>query len=155
MKRIAALVVFAAAVAGCATYSLVGPQRMTIAGLYTVEPQIAWSAATGGQWEIWTVDGPSLQSVQFLKGLEDGEALFRGKDEEKRPKFRKTMTASEIMELVVDSVSVVGGQKVNALNLRPEKFGAAQGFRFEMAYLAQTGLEKRATVAGAVVKDRL
>lgn len=155
MRRIGTLVGIAVVIAGCAAYSLVGPHPMTIAGLYTVEPQIPWSAATYGKWEIWTVDGPSLQSVQFLTGLEDGKALFRGKDEEKRPKFLKTMTASEIMELVVDSVSVAGGQKVNAVNLRPEKFGAAQGFRFEMTYLTKTGLEKQAIVAGAVLNERL
>lgn len=155
MRHVCVLAVVALVVGGCATYSLVEPRLVTIAGAYMVDPQIPWSAAREGAWEVWTVDGPSLQSIQFLKGLEDGEPLFRPRGDEKRPNFRKTMTASEIMELVVDSFSAVGAQKIRAMNLRPAAFGTAQGFRFELAYLTATGLEKQAMVAGAVLSHRL
>jgi hypothetical protein len=154
MKRIGLFVVIAAIVAGCAVYSLVEPRPTAIGGVYTVDPQIPWSSTTAGKWEIWTVDGASLQSIEFLNGLEDGEAL-RVKPEEKHPRFRKTMTANEVMEFVGDTFWAAGFQKVNALNLRPEKFGGTQGFRFEMTYFTRTGLEKQAMVAGAVLKERL
>ena len=65
------------------------------------------------------------------------------------------MTASEIVEFFVDTLSAAGFQKVNTLNLRPEKFGDTQGFRFEMTYLTRAGLEKQGIVAGAVLKERL
>ena len=65
------------------------------------------------------------------------------------------MTPSEIMELVVDSVSTQGLERVEATGLRPEKFGAAQGFRFEMTFVTGQGLEGQGSVVGAVVKERL
>ena len=49
---------------GCATYSLVEPKRTPIGDLYTVEPQIPWSAAKSGKYEIWTVDGRLLQQLR-------------------------------------------------------------------------------------------
>ena len=154
MRYLRLLFILAVAIAGCAPYSLVGPEPVTISGVYTVQPQIAWSAFTAGKWEHWTLDGFSLQDLSFLKGLEDGEQL-RVQPEEKHPRFRKTMTASEIMEFVVDTYAAADFQKVTTSNLKPEKFGTAQGFRFEMTYLMPTGLEKQAIVVGAVLNERL
>lgn len=149
------LLLAAVIVGGCVRYALVEPRTRTIADHYTVEPQISWSSATDGSWEVWTVDGPSLGALQFLNGLEDDEPLFRGKDEAKRAKFRKGMTASEIAELVVDSLAAVGAEKVTATGLRPEKFAGAEGFRFELKFQTKTGLDKKGVVVGAVAKERL
>ena len=89
---------------GCATYSLVEPKRTPIGDLYMVEPQIPWSAAKSGKYEIWTVDGRLLQQLQFVNGLEDGEPMFKGNEQYKKQVFRKSMPASDIMELVVDGL---------------------------------------------------
>ena len=45
---------------GCATYTLVEPNRTESADLYTVDPQIPWSESTSDKTQIWTVDGPAL-----------------------------------------------------------------------------------------------
>ena len=140
---------------GCATYSLVEAKRTPIGDLYTVDPQISWSSASQGKIELWTVDGPSLQAIRFVKGLEDGEYLFKGKEEEKAPKFNKRMTPSEIVEFVVDNLTAVGAQNVKAVNLRPEKFGNHQGFRFELTFASKEGLEEEGFVVGVVVKEHL
>ncbi len=155
MMRIAALFALILIVTGCAVYSLVEPQRTDLGDLYTVDPQIAWSSSRTGKVEIWTVDGPSLHALRFVKGLEDGEGFVKAKDEKNIPKFKKHMTPSEIMEFVVDSLTLAGAQKVKAMNLRPEKFGDAQGFRFEMAYLTKEGLEEQGLVTGTVVEKKL
>jgi len=149
------LMVVAGLLAGCARYTLVEPGRRTIADLYTVEPQTRWSAFTDGKWEVWTIDGPGLEAVQFLKGLDDGEPLFRAADAQKRMTFRKTMSPSELAELLVDGLTSTGAQNVTVTNLRPHKFGSAEGFRCELAFLTKNGLEKRGTAAGATIKDRL
>lgn len=179
MKRATTAFTLALFLTGCAFYSSIEPRRTPIGDLFTVEPQIPWSKASRGNVEMWTVDGPRLQAVRFVKGLEDGEVLFEGKDKEKRPKFRKQMTPNEIMEFVVDTmtllgpervagrnvrlgmqqgvdrVALIGAQKVEATNLRPGKFGDVQGFRFEMSFLSKEGLEQRGFVIGSVVEERL
>jgi len=156
MKRTIAALLCMMLGTGCATaYSLVEPRRAPIGDLYTVEPQIPWSAAKAGKMELWTVDGPALQAIRFINGLTDGDALFGGRDKEKRPKFRKAMTPTEIMEFVVDSLASSGLQKVEATNLRPEPFGDVPGFRFEMRFVYGGGLEGQGLVVGAVAKEKL
>lgn len=105
--------------------------------------------------ELWTVDGPGLQAIRFINGVADGEALFEGKGKEKQPTFRKSMTPSEIMEFVVDSLAGVGFEKIETTGLRPEKFGSAQGFRFDTHFVTRQGLEGQASVVGAVLKEKL
>lgn len=141
--------------AGCATYSLIEPKRTAIGDLYTVEPLIRWSATRMGRAEIWTVDGPSLQAIRFVKGLRDGDPLFESRTPAQRPQFKKDMTASDIMEFVVDSLSAQGGQKVATRNLRPVLFGNHSGFRFEVSFVSREGLDEEALVAGAVTQERL
>lgn len=145
----------AVGMAGCAAYSLIEPPRAVIGDRYSVDPQIPWSAARAGKVELWTVDGPALQAIRFVNGLSDGEPLFEGRGQEKRPIFRKGMAPTEIMELVVDSLTAAGLEKIQATGLRPEQFGAARGFRFEMTYLTRQGLEGQGTVVGAVMNERL
>jgi hypothetical protein len=140
---------------GCARYSMIEAKKAVIGDLYTVDPQISWSAASEGKMDIWTVDGESLQAVHFVKGLEDGDVLFKGGDKDKRPAFKKHMTPGEVMEFVVDSFSTVGAQKVRAVNLRPDRFGSLPGFRFEMDLTTKDGLEKQGLVIGAIIKDHL
>ena len=155
MKRSAGVFALAMILTGCTMYSLVKPQRTAIGDFYTVEPQRPWSSISEGKVEVWTVDGPALEAIRIVKGLEDDEVLFEGKDEEHRPKFRKQMTATEILEVVVDSFTLLGAQAIEARNLRPETFGNVEGFRFEMKYLPKEGLEMQGFIVGAVMEERL
>ena len=164
--RVPLLAVLLAAT-GCAPYTVVEPARTRIGDRYTVEPQIRWtSLSDGGRSDVWTIDGPELNSLRFIKDVGDGETLLgravfapgpAGSQtaEDRQPRFRMTMTPSEIMELVVDTWSLLGASKIEATSLRPAKFGTADGFRFDLAFVAADGVETRATAAGAVVKDRL
>ncbi len=156
MKATAGALALAMMLTGCAVgFTLVEPRRMAIGDLYTVEPQIPWSSTKAGRMELWTVDGPALEAIRFINGIGDGEAWFEGREKEKQPKFRKSMTASEIMEFVVDSLTMLGLEKIEAKGLRPEKFGTAQGFRFEMNFVTRQGLEGQGSVVGGVVKEKL
>ena len=167
MRVSALLVVSLLVICGCSLYAVVEPTRTRIGESYSVEPQMRWtSLREGGRSELWTVDGPALEAIRFMKDVGDGETLLgravvtggpggRKTPEDKQPRFRATMTPSEIMELVVDTWSLFGASKIEATGLRPAKFGAVDGFRFELAFVWTDGVEARATAAGAVVKKRL
>ena len=141
--------------AGCAKYSLVEPNRTAIGDSYTVEPQIPWSAASTGKTVIWTVDGPPLQELRFISKIDDSEAPFEGADAEKSPKFKKGMTGPEVKDLVLEMLAMAGAQKIKAKSLRPFKFGGHPGFRFEVNFVTENGLEKTGMVVGSVIKEKL
>jgi hypothetical protein len=62
---------------GCAPYALVEPTRTRIGESYSVDPQIRWtSLRAGGRTELWTVDGPALDSLRFMKDVGDGQSLL-------------------------------------------------------------------------------
>jgi hypothetical protein len=154
MKQLPVVVMAALLIAGCGAYKLVEPRTATVADVLLVEPQIAWNSITSGPWEVWTVDGVPLQSLQFLKGLAHDEPLYsRGGD--KRPRFRKNMTPYDVMDFVVDSMTDAGGQQIQATGLRPATFAGQDGFRFDWTMLTKQGLEKRGFAVGAIVKEKL
>jgi len=157
MTRIVRLLAFLAIIifSGCAHYSLIEPKTYVIADIYSIEPQIAWSSSVRGKFENWTVDGPSLQTILFVKGLEDEETLFEVQGDKELPKFKPYMRANEIMEFIVDSLSSIGMGQVKATNLRPVKFGNARGSRFEFTFLTKDGLEMEGIAVGVVLHERL
>lgn len=151
-------------ISGCAPYALIEPTRTRIGESYSIDPQIKWtSLREGGRTELWTVDGPALESLRFVKDVGDGQSLLgravvvdeRQVSEDKQPRFRAAMTPSEVVELVADTWSLFGAAKIRATGLRPAKFGTADGFRFELAFVWDDGVEAEATAIGAVIKQRL
>ena len=142
---------------GCVSaYDLIEPQRTSIDDHYTVDPQIYWSSMGNGKVETWTVDGPSLQALQFVKGLEHGDKLVGGgRSKENHAEFKKDMTATEIQEYVLDNFHTRGYAQVESIGLEPRNFGDVEGFLFEMKYVNPHGLDGQGMVAGAVVQDRL
>ena len=180
MKRFFWLCAAVASLTACSHYTLVQSQRRAVGELYTVEPQRTWSRSKEGKVEVWTVDGPLLQAVRFINGLEDGQTLIDigGKDP-KMPRFRAHMTASEVQEFFVGSVkSIAGGtdtaliargwvpssgvraaninaSTLEATNLRPAKFGELSGFRFDINFLSREGLERTGIVIGTVHQEKL
>lgn len=155
MKQFAFVIVLATALAGCAQFNLVEPTRTMIGDLYSVEPQIRWNSNKTGNYEIWTVDGPGLQRVQFVNGIDDNETMFRGKKEYEKLIFKKSMTASEVMDLFVASLTADGARKVETKNLKPSQFGSNSGFRFDLSYVNKEGLEYEGVVVGSVIGGKL
>lgn len=159
IERFAIVALLLAALAACAQYSLVEAKTQKIGGTYSVDAQIPWSKHSDGKLEIWTVDGPGLEALRFVKGLGDGDALFSRPlftpKEIEFPTYRTGMSASEIMEFVVDSLSRAGAADLQATGLRPAQFGSVPGFRFEMAFVTAKGLEMSGFAAGATIEDKL
>ena len=156
MKNRISICLVALLLSSCAYYTLVETQRQKMSEVYSVDPQINWSRSKESTVEVWTVDGPFLQAVRFFDGVADGDGLFRTTDPTKKfPVFHADMKATEIQEMVVDTIANMGAGNVQASNLRPFKFGALPGFRFEVEFLSDEGLELEGLVAGATHKQRL
>jgi hypothetical protein len=141
--------------AGCDRYTLVANGPVTMDSTYTVEPQIAWNRHSDGNSEIWTVDGPALEEVRFVNGLEDGDRLFSGADAKKLPTFGAKMTAVEVLEFFEQSFIRAGVLDMKTRGLRPARFGGADGFRFEFTYSLEDGLEREGLAAGMLRGGKL
>lgn len=167
MKRVTLTFVLSVALfaAGCVRFTMIEPRNQLIADTYLVDSQITWSSIEEGKVEIWTVDGPTLQAVRFAKGFEDGDTLFEPKildlpkyepePKQELPKFQRNMRAHGVMDFVVDSLSSIGMEQIQTKNLRPVNFGTVPGYRFEITFLTEEGLEMEGLVAGAMVDERL
>ncbi len=139
---------------GCAHPRVVGPERVKIGGLYSVDPQIRWSRFYQKGIETWTVDGPSLQALYFIN-VEKDRPLIATEDPKKWPRFGPQMSESEIMEFLVDSLARLGYAQLQAHDLRPTRFGRLQGFRFDLRFLFPDGLEGQGLGVGAVIEESL
>jgi hypothetical protein len=111
----------------------------------TVSSPIAWNQFGGGRERFWTLDGPMLNDFRIFVDVKPGEHIFlapKGRMERRGEGllFRKDMNALEVQELFVDALQRYGALKVEASNLRPAKFGVRQGFRFELAFSAGSGV---------------
>ena len=142
------------ALGGCTAYNLIEPTRVNIGRLYSVEAQRTWSRVVQRGVELWTVDGPLLQAVRFFD-VHDGDSLLPVLGDRALPEFRTSMTASEVQEFVADTVAALGGARVETRDLEPLVFGSWPGFRFELGFVNEDGLEMDALVAGAVHDQRL
>ncbi|MEM7503703.1 MAG: hypothetical protein AAF417_16750 [Pseudomonadota bacterium] len=144
------LVILVASLAGCNQYQLVKQEPIRMSSGMTVASERSWSRLAAGSREIWTVDGVLLESITFFDGVGDGEQLFDGNPEQTFPKFAPRMTASEVQELYTDSLTILGGSRVEARGLRPYTLGDTDGFRFDLTYINADGLDMRGMVVGAV-----
>lgn len=163
------VLVIALALAGCAVpYTLVPPQRQPVGDVLSVEPGAAWnrvgSPEYDGKVEVWTLDGPVLNTLVFVLGVPDGEPVFRRRgapgasanEEEKPPLFRHTMTGIEIQELIKDTVSrTLQTPMAEAGNLRPATLDGVPGFRFETRVVGRDEVERSGSAVFAVKDGKL
>lgn len=148
-------------VAGCATSGVV-------TGAYKVGSN--YSIVLGDKWadittwlndrtsgvRLLTIDGPWLNRLYVVDGLKPGQSLLRPERRDRpNPAYRDNMTSRELVEFVVDSVAMINYQAPEALNLRPAKFGDADGVRFDIATKTEAGLLIDATALVAQRDGRL
>ncbi|MEE8562677.1 MAG: hypothetical protein V3S92_03565 [Alphaproteobacteria bacterium] len=148
---------------GCVGYTLVkGGQKLELGQGLSVKPPRDWNRRTEGKHEIWTLDGPGLQYILFVKGIEDGGRIFPGParrllapKKDTFPNFRKGMSLLEVGELFEASLARRGAQKIAIAGFAPAKFGGKDGFRFTFTYRTTAGLNMRGITAGALLGDKL
>ena len=92
--------------------------------LYSVDPQIQWSRTSGENLEMWTVNGPALEAVYFVNGIEEGASLVKSSDSKRKlPVFRKHMRPTEVQELVVDTIKAAD----DSASLEPAQSAEVRG----------------------------
>jgi hypothetical protein len=161
--------VFLAVLGGCAGgpglgyYGLVEPQPRTVVhGAMTVTPGLRWNRAPRGAADIekeedWTLNGPLLDSLTFIAGLEDGKRIVRqrSKADRKVPDFRADMSPQDIASMIETFYRVRAGANEFAMTgLRPRAFLGQPGFQFDYDYLGGDEVRRRGRAVGAVVQGR-
>jgi hypothetical protein len=168
MKTMRTLLVLAMTlIAGCAMYTLVPAERQTVGGVLSVEPGIKWNKAYvdmtpyQGHIEVWTLDGPALNTLLFFTGVPDGEPLFTMRSQntaqqEKPPVFRSTMNPVEIQELLEATVARYFQTSIaEGHNLKPVPIASGQGFRFETRLIGRDEVERYGVFAGTIRNGKL
>jgi hypothetical protein len=151
----------ALSVAGCATSGVVtGAYKVGANFSITLGDKWAdistWLGDRGPGVRLLTIDGPWLNRLYIIDGLKPGQSLLRPERRDRpNPAYRDNMTSRELVEFVVDSVAMIGYQAPEATNLRPAKFGDADGVRFDIATRTRQGLLIDSTALVAQRNGRL
>jgi hypothetical protein len=161
--RIALLAATAVIVSSCAVYTLAPAQtRQVIANNFSVQPSKAWnvnSRANEPNLRAWTMDGPMLNTLGFIPGLESGASMLKTPSgKEPMPVFRSSMGAPEVAELFEATLIRASekGAMVKVTNVRPSPFAGKPGFRFDFTYVNQADdVDRRGIAAGAIVSGKL
>lgn len=153
MHRLLFIVVCAVALAGCAsTYTLVEPKLVPVAkGAMKVKPSIAWNRSPRNIYDIakeenWTQNGPLLDTITFMGGLKDGEAIARqrAKDERQVPVFRSNMTPQDLISMVESYYRIKAGASIFEIaNVAPANFLGKQAIEFDFSYVAGDEVKRR------------
>ena len=173
-KEILAALAASALLAGCAGggggggfgyggYWLVQPRTHTVAsGAMRVTPTIRWNRVARSYYDIqreenWTLNGPLLDSLSFLGGIENNKRIVvqRRKADRKVPNFRADMSPPEIAAMIESFYRIrAGASRFNMTNLSPRQFLAHPGFQFDYDYLGGDEVERRGRAVGAIVNGR-
>lgn len=162
IRLLGALAIFL--LAGCAPYVLVKPERQTVGGVISVQPGIAWNKMSvhdyQGKIEVWTLDGPALNTLMFFTGVPDGEPLFTARTQdakqEKPPAFRATMNALEVQELLEATMArTFQTTIVEGHDLKPAPVASGRGFRFATRMVGRDEVERDGVFVGTIRNQKL
>lgn len=161
MYRIVTVLALALVLSGCATrYTLVVPGTVSVAkDSMKVKPSLAWnkvprSALNIPNEESWTRNGVLLDSITFMGGLRDGEAIAkqRPKDERKVPVFRSNMTPQDLVSMIESYYRIRGQISVfETTGVKPTTFLGQQGVEFDFNFVAGDDVKRRGRSVLAVV----
>lgn len=124
-----------------------------------IDTSMDWARIRQPREEVWTIDGLPLNRFVLYSNVKPGEHVFLTARERKRrpdgPWFRPGMRPDELRDVLVDALREDGWSNIRTDNLRPARFGDAQGLRFEATLTADTGLVYRAMFAAVERNGRL
>lgn len=144
------------------TYQLVKPGLRGVGdGGLSVTPVSAWNTLPGipeQAWdEIWTRNGPLLETVTFVSGLPEGKALVkqRRKADAQVTMFRADMTPDDLVSMV-EGAYRVGGITVFAVDsVEPAAFLGGTGLRMRYHYAPGDGIGKLGSCVLRVIDKKL
>jgi len=152
------------ALTACAPrYTLVPPAIVAVAkGSMHVRPGMAWNKAPKGRYDIaweenWTENGVGLDSIGFIGGLPDGQAIAkqRRKADRKVPVFRTTMSPQDLVAMIESYYRIRAGAAVfETRGVTPATFLGAAGLQFDFAYVGADEVKRRGRAVVAVVDGK-
>ncbi|MCC7461383.1 MAG: hypothetical protein IT480_02855 [Gammaproteobacteria bacterium] len=159
-------VIATALLTGCAStgYTLVAPGSVTVSKrALKVRPSIAWNRAPGSagaiaQEETWTQNGPVLDSITFIAGLKDGQAIVRqrARDDRQVPVFRATMSPQDLVSMLESYYRIRGGATVfETVAVQPATLAGQPAVQLDFRYLGGDDVRRRGRAVLAVIAGRL
>jgi hypothetical protein len=150
--------------AGCVpTYTLrkAGPTTVAHNG-FTVQPSSAWNVLPAStsrtRWEeVWTKNGPMLDTVAFLGGLPEGKSVVvqTKKAPKQVPLFRANMSPEDLVSLVEASYRIQGVTVFSVDAVDPVEFLGGQGIRVLFSYARGNGITKKGKSVLRVIDNKL
>jgi hypothetical protein len=127
-----------------------------------VTPTVPWNRIPRGIYDIsreenWTLNGPLLDSLSFLGGIENNKRIVvqRRKADRKVPNFRSDMAPPEIAAMIESFYRIrAGAPQFTMTNLAPRQFLGYPGFQFDYDYLGGDEVERRGRAVGAIINGR-
>ena len=103
--------------AACASGGpLVTPGTTTAGGGLTIDAGMEWTRMSGFREQLWTIDGPQLNSLYLIPGVREREFIFLGERQTKRRPdgafYHRGMRADELRDLIVDGMRAAGAVNV-------------------------------------------
>ena len=144
-------------------YWLIQPRSHLVArDTMRVNPTVPWNRVPRGIYDIsreenWTLNGPLLDSLTFIGGLEHNKRIVvqRRSDDRKVPNFRADMSPPEIASMIETFYRIrAQAPQFNMTNLSPRQFVGHPGFQFDYADLGGDEVERQGRAVGAVVNGR-
>ena len=148
---------------GFGYYSLVRPEPESVArGTMVVTPSVRWNKAPRGTYDIdreenWTLNGPYLDGLTFIGGLEHDKRIVRQrrKADRKVPNFRADMSPPEIASMIESFYRIrAGSSRFEMTGLAPREFLGHPGFQFDYEHLGGDEVERRGRAVGAIIDRR-
>jgi hypothetical protein len=141
MKKLLAIAVFAAVLAGCTTITKVEGEQLVHDRL-AVKVTSAWNKVSppGSRqpYELWTQEGIPLDQLRLWAAVKSGEALIApppnragsGLAAPRIPTFAANMSADQLVNLF-ETMYAVDGSLVKVTRVEPSPFAGGGGIRFE------------------------
>jgi hypothetical protein len=115
-----------------------------------------------GKVEVWTLDGPVLNTLLYFTGVPDGEPLFTRKTmvgagkPENPPVFKASMNPIEIQELLEATIARhFQTTLAEGRNLKPVPVADGKGFRFETRLVGRDEVERAGVFVGTIRNKKL
>lgn len=162
--RIVAAALLAISIAACETTPRIaaveGP--VPVGKSYTVTLEPGWNRIADRvdgnrtRGDMLTKDGPSLNIIRLISGLESGDYIIKPASKEfPTPTFNADMTELEIVEFLSDTASAFGFVDVATRDVQPAAFGTADGISFGLDAVTTRGLNMKGEVRVAKINEEL
>ncbi|MFK7888172.1 MAG: hypothetical protein AB8G16_15030 [Gammaproteobacteria bacterium] len=150
---------------GCvASYTLVPAGKTQVAKkTMMVSPGSNWNRTPRSRTQIkaeesWTKNGPILDSITFVGGIEDGAELakYNFREERRIPVFRSNMTPPDFVSMVESNYRIRGGVSVFTMtNMEPVMFLGVAGIQMDYDFIGGDDVKRKGRTVLSVFNDKL